>query len=268
MIIYCTGCSHTEGVGLADNIIFPNDFPGEVHESKLNNVAWTNKRSELLLNSPFLFEQLRQENLKRAWPAYLSKITGHEVINGGVGGASILSIAMSLAYDLDELTEKKSTPDKVFVALPTISRIPILNKNPIPGYHTLAFKNVLPSFVGNVFKGYENYAKGYFESHSDEEMLTFYLYHCISIKHTVASITGSNPIFVKTYEFDDWKDIVSNSKIYLLKKYWDMLNFDSLSNQKSLNQFLDSSRVLLPDGHFKEYVHESFADYVNKTFLL
>ena len=267
MIIYCTGCSHTEGVGLADNIIFPDEYPGEVQESKLNNVAWTNKRSNLISKNPFLFEKLRQENMKKAWPSHLSSITGYKVINAGVGGASVLSIAMTMSYDLHELASKGQTPNKVFVALPTISRIPILNKHPIQGYHTLAFKNVLPSFIDNVFEGYERYAKGYFESHSDEEMLTFYLYHCVSIKHIVLSITGTEPIFVKTYEFNEWNDIVKESNIYLLKQYWEMLNFDALQSQKSLSQFLDSSRVLLPDGHFKEYVHKDFANYLKQTFL-
>jgi hypothetical protein len=267
MIVYCTGCSHTEGVGLADNVFFIDEYPGEVHSSRLDNVSWTNRRSELLAKNTFLFETLRQENLKRSWPSHLSAFIGNKVINGGVGGASIQSLSMSLMYDINEMIKEDETPGAVVVCLPTIHRIPLLNKNPIKGYNTLAFKNVLPCFLQNVFKGYERYCQGYFESHSDEEILTFYLYHCVAIKNFVKATVGVNPIFLKSYEFKEWEYIVESSNIYLLKSYWENLNFTDLMKQKALSSFVNESQLLLPDGHFPEYVHKDFASYINSKFF-
>lgn len=266
MTIYCIGCSHTEGTGLADYKFFQNDYPGEISLEQLDSVTWTNKRSKILFQNPVLFEMLRQENLKKAWPAHLSNFTGKKVINAGVGGASISSMSMSLLYDLDNLSKEQIEIDKVIVALPTVARLPLINKEPFEGYHTLAFKNVLPSFLDNVKNEYRNYCKGFFESHSDEEMLTFYFYHCLSIKNTVKTLTGKDPIFVATYDFTEWRDTISNSKIYLLHKYWEMLDFDRILDQQSFYSFSKNSK-LLPDGHFPEQVHKEFAKYIKDTFL-
>lgn len=266
MIIYCTGCSHTEGAGLADQYIFPDKFPGDIHRSSYS-VDWTNQRTGLLKQDPMLFEKLRQENLKRAWPAKLAEIKKCNVVNGGVGGASIVSIAMSLIHDLEQLIKDNQTPDIVLIGLPSVARIPILNKHPIKDYMPLAFKNVLPSFINSVSGDYKTYCESMLSSHSDEELLTFYLYHCIAIKNTVKVMTGKDPIFVKTVNSSGWETIVEKSNIFLLKQYWKSLNFSSFIAQKGLADFVDDTQMVLPDGHFKEYVHKSFAEYIATELL-
>lgn len=267
MIIYCTGCSHTEGAGLADAYIFPDDFPGDIRRNINGGVEWTNKRTSLLKQDPLLYEKLRQENLKRSWPAKLADLTNNKVINGGVGGASVTSMSMSLIHDLELMVKENQTPDLVLIALPSVARIPILNKNPIKDYMPLAFKNVLPSFIDNVSGDYKTYCQALLSSHSDEELLTFYLYHCISMKHTVKAITGKYPIFVKTVNSSGWEELVENSNIFLLKQYWNSLEFNKFVNLRGLETFLDETQMVLPDGHFKEYVHQAFAEYIAKELL-
>ena len=267
MLIYCAGCSQTEGSGLADAVVFPNDYPGEVDINKLDKVAWTNTRSNLLLKDPFLFERLRQENLKRAWPAQLERITGHTVINGAVGGASIQSMAMTLVHDLENLIHSNQIPNEVIIGTTSIERIPLLNLYPISNYTTLAFKNVMPSFLSNIEKRYARYCEEYWTSHADEEMLTFYLYHCVMMKNYVISKIGKPPIFVKTVLTYDWEKIVNNSNVFLLKEYWNLLNFKDLIQEKSIGEFAVPHNIVLPDGHFKEDAHIKFAEYVAEAHL-
>lgn len=267
MIIYCTGCSHTEGAGLADHYIFPDNFPGDIRRDSSYGVDWTNKRTALLKQDPLLYEKLRQENLKRSWPAKLATVTKNKVINGGVGGASVTSISMSLIHDLELLARENQTPDLVLIGLPSVARIPILNRNPIKDYMPLAFKNVLPSYIDSVSGDYKHYCQALLASHSDEELLTFYLYHCIAMKNTVKAMTGKDPIFVKTVDSSGWEELVENSNIFLLKQYWNSLDFSKFVKQHGLETFLDETRMVLPDGHFKEYVHQAFAEYIAKELL-
>jgi hypothetical protein len=267
MLIYCAGCSQTEGSGLADAVVFPNEYPGDVDINKLSRVSWTNTRSSLLSKDPFLFEKLRQENLKRAWPAHLERITGHTVINGAVGGASIQSMSMTLIHDIEKLIQSGQVPNEVIIGITSIERISLLNLYPINDYTTLAFKNVMPSFVSNIEKRYARYCEEYWTSHSDEEMLTFYLYHCVMMQNYVISKIGKPPIFVKTVLTHDWESIVTTSNIFLLKEYWNLLNFKDFVQSKGLEEFAEPPNIVLPDGHFKENAHERFAKYISEVYL-
>jgi hypothetical protein len=268
MLIYCTGDSYTEGSGLADAVMFPDDFPGLIDNANPDSASksiWTNKRSSLIARDAFVFEKLRQENLKRAWPSQLANITGHKVINGGVGGATMQSMAMTLIHDIESIISQNNTIDKVFISLTGIERIPILNTYPIKDYIPLAFNHALhPKFLGHVGVKYHGYCNGFWESHSPEEMLTFYLYHCINMKNYVLYKTGITPMFLQSKP-NAWEEIVQQSHIFLLKEYWEMLEFNKLNSYKSLSDFSDSVR--LPDGHFREESHKAFATYIGDEFL-
>ncbi len=267
MTIYCIGCSHTEGSGLADYKFFQNDYPGEMISNQDEAIKWTYIRNKLLTQTPFLFEKLRQENLKKAWPAKLEKITNCEVINGAYGGAGITSLLMTTLYDLDMLSREGKQTKLVIVALPSMHRVPLVNRYPIKGYNPLAFKNIFPSMVDTAPEEYKEYCKSFYSSHSEEEILTFYLSQCLALKNVVKNITGKNPIFVNIFSIRKWKSIVDESNIFLLKHYWKMLEFDSILEQRTMESFLKDDQLMLPCGHFKEDVHEAFADYINSTFL-
>jgi hypothetical protein len=114
---------------------------------------------------------------------------------------------------------------------------------------------------------YQTYCRSFYSSHSDEEILTFYLSQCVALKSIVKNITGKDPIFTNIFSIAKWKSIVDESNIFLLKHYWEMLKFDNILEQKNMESFLNDDQLMLPCGHFKETVHEDFAKYIKTTFL-
>jgi len=266
MLIYCTGDSHTEGAGLYDKIAFPDDYPGDISVTD-SIMPWSKRRAELCGANPLIFEKIRQENLKRSWAGKISDITGHTVVNGGIGGASILSMSMNLVYDIERLIKEGRTPDCVIIGLTTDARIPIINTHPIHGYTPTSITNAVPNNSLYIPKKFNNYCNEYWASHTDEEMLTFYLYHCVSMKNYVYARTGKYPIFANTIRVQKWKSIEQNTLIFLLKEYWNMLDMDNILSRRSLESFSDPMGIVLADGHFKENAHEGFAKYIADTYL-
>jgi hypothetical protein len=264
-MIYCTGDSFTDGTGLADKILFV-EYPGDIKETD-SIVPWSMKRMELFSSQILLFEQSRQENLKLAWPSKLGKLANNPIVNGAVSGASIDSISMGMIHDIEKLKKQSQTPTHVFIGLTGVGRIPIINTHPIDGFVPSAVTNAMCGHSTYVPSKYNSYCNGYWQSHSDAEMLTFYLYHCVCMKNYVYATTGNYPVFLVTNKtVDQWKQWVTDSSIFLLKEYWELLDMDSVLAEPSLWSF-NTDKIFLADGHYPEQAHDKFAEYLYNKYL-
>lgn len=266
MLIYCTGDSFTDGTGLSDSRLF-EEYPGDIIAGE-SNIPWSKKRSEIFSSNILLFEKSRQENLKLAWPAKIAELTNYEVINGAVSGASIVSISMGLMHDIEKLVAQGKTPNKVFIGLTSCERVPIINTHPIENFMPSAITNAIPNHASYVPEKYKSYCDQYWMSHTDEEMLTFYMYHCVCMHNYVYAKTGTYPVFLNTSRgIINWHLWVKNSSIFLLKEYWKILNADRILEQHSLEGFNSPKNTVLADGHYKESAHLGFAQHLVKEYL-
>jgi hypothetical protein len=273
MFLYFGGCSYTEGSGLADHEIFPDIYPGNYSDYKLaENIrdSWVDTRFDIIKKDNELFNNLTIKNNNKAYPAKIGKLLNANVMNGGIGGNSIFGILVKTIHDLTELIKTNNIPDHVFIGLTTTGRIPIINtntlakeNNPRNWIHTLTASHLVKA--GEKF---EKYAQEYWKSHTDEQMLTTYLYYCFSIKNYVKNITGKDPIFLNVAFGHGSYLTAANSNLPILKEIWNLLEFNKLSHHQNLTSFATHSiNRYVADGHWNEDAHDNFANHVVEKFL-
>jgi len=124
---------------------------------------------------------------------------------------------------------------------------------------------ILPAWV-HIDKGrYVNYAKEFWKSHSDEEMLVFYFYQCLAIKNYVQARLGKDPIFLNTCV--NWyrnHDMAEASVLPILKHVWNLLDIKYVNSNPELGYFSDG---FVADGHYTETAHIGFAKYIAQKYL-
>ena len=268
-MIYTNGDSFTEGLGLSDYSVIA-EYPGhfkylktdpEWSDPKYNamKLEWVTLRSNILKDA-ILSLKYKKENASKAWPSRLADILKTDVINSAVGGASIFEIASKTLYDLNQLVNvQKIIPDRVLIGLTSNSRLSFIGQQ-VKSYAVYQLEDIP--------KKYQNYAKEYWGSHTDEEILTMYLYHCLTIKNTVKTLTGKDPVFLNTsFNFFQNKSIVDQSKIILLKDYWNQLGFDLVSDQPSIMDFATDEYQWTPCGHVTEEVHKKYAKHIAINYI-
>jgi hypothetical protein len=267
MFLYFGGCSYTEGQGLADYAMFPNDYPGDYAtlEDALKS-GWVDARQKLLGHDKIIRYKLIEENNNRAYPAHLGKIINARVLNHGVAGNSMFGIMVRTIHGLNELVKANDVPDQVFIGLTTIERIPVLNIETDPEDRRWTF-TLTPSHIKAGDK-FEKYAREYWMVHTDEQLLTTYLYHCLSIKNYVKLVTGKDPIFLDTASFrNNYYEIVKNTRMPQLKEVSELLDLDNIFNHTSLGSFARNDVRFVADGHWTEHAHVQFANHLAETFF-
>lgn len=268
MFLYFNGDSHTEGAGLADSYFF-DDYPGDVAPGTfiLFDRTWISKRDKHLANDDTLFFRLRDANLELGYPSQLKKLIGCEVQNGAVGGSGMFSIMVRTIHDLESLAKEGKIPDKVFIGLTTKERLGIINDEKWRDDNTIWVQTAMPITIDCLLPKYRKYATAYWESQSDVQLLLIFLYQCLSIKYAVKSITGKDPIFLNTsILWENNKTLVETSNNTMLKEVWQLLNFDNIDNQTSLQHF--GFRIgQVADGHFSEEAHIRYAKYLANNFF-
>jgi hypothetical protein len=87
------------------------------------------------------------------------------------------------------------------------------------------------------------------------------------MKNYVYATTGNYPVFLVTNKtVDQWKQWVTDSSIFLLKEYWELLDMDSVLAEPSLWSF-NTGKIFLADGHYPEQAHDKFAEYLYNKYL-
>lgn len=264
MLIYANGDSLTEGVGLSDHIVFP-EYPGN-RQLHVKVTDWPVVRDDLSRQRG-LVDYLRNENKKRSWPTYLGKILDADVINEAIGGSSIFGILTRTIHDLEQLTIQGRIPDYVLIGLTSKERIPIINRMPDKNNDDRWTYTAHPRYFDHLDPTYRKYAKEYWRTLNDEELLIFFLYHCLHIKNYVKNKIGKDPIFLDTIDFfPKHKNIIENTESPLLKEVWGLLNFNEISSQISFTN-INTFSVTTACGHWIEDVHKVYATYIADNLI-
>lgn len=265
MLIYVNGDSFTDGVGIADSELFP-EYPGHYRSYDELPRTWPAVRDDLV-NSRNMREQLRMENRARCWATHLGKLLNAKVINEAVGGSSMFAILTRTVHDLEELAKNNQIPDYVIIGLTSEERVPIINTTPPIQNDDYWIQTGHPSHINSLNSKYKKYAIEYWNSHSDEEMLLFFLYECLHLKNYVKLKTGKDPVFLNTSNGSGrYKNIINKTRIHLLKEAWDLAEFDNVANQ---SKFLDIAQKhgITACGHFLHEANIEYAEYIKKNIL-
>lgn len=268
MFLYFNGDSHTEGAGLADADMFP-DYPGDFApgQFKLFDKSWIDKRQSHVDRDSQVYFKMREANLRLAYPARIQQLLNCEIYNGAVGGSGMFATMVRTMYDLEKFVEEDRIPNQVIIGLTTKERLGIPNDQDYRDDVTVWVQTAMPVTLSHLDPKFQKFATAYWTSHSDEQLLILFLYQCLSIKYTVKSITGKDPIFVNTSSiWEKTHDLAENTNNSMLKSVWKLLNFDTIIKQTSLQEIgFRSGQVA--DGHFVKEAHTEYAKYLVNHIL-
>lgn len=267
MLIYFNGDSFTDGVGLGDAVVFPEHYPGNWPSyNKVAGKEWPPLRIHLTKENN-LDQVLRFENRKRCWATHLGKYLDAEIINEAVGGSSMLGILTRTIHDLETLVKSNRIPDQVIIGLTSIERVPLINPNPALAEDDYWLHTAHPAHLAHLNPTYKKYVTEYWKSHSDAEMLTFFVYQCMHLHHYVKLVTGKPPLFLNTSNtFHLCPGFVDEAKLPLLTEAWQLLDFDDVAERKSLSNIAQHTQYT-SCGHFTEEGNIAYAKYVAKEFF-
>lgn len=274
MFLYFNGDSHTEGAGLTDHIFVPG-CPADslTQPTPKNKLEWLNIRYEIFIKNPKLASLVSEENKKFSYTGRLGKILNAEVWNNAMGGSSIFGTYTRTVRDLQKFSETGNIPNFFFIGLTTLDRIPLINK---PEYQDERkwITSIMPWMLSGYKdktqsqEKYQEYARYYWASHTDEDMLTFYLYHCLSIKNAIKSMVGKDTIFLNTS--DQWEytvELVKNTKSIIIKELWDILKFDEISHREHSLSHFGLQHGFAPCGHYTQNGHIEYAKHLAKKYF-
>jgi hypothetical protein len=274
MFLYFNGDSQTLGTGVADHLFFEN-YPGHFHDLDKNKQLagnWVRSREEYINKTGGdLRKKLDLENSQRAWPGQLGNILNAEVHNNAVGGSCIFSIYTRTVRDLEKFIRVNKIPDYVFIGLTTIERISMIYQdeyNLDRDNERSWVSTIMPFSVGIWDRKFQNYAYSHWDCHTDEDLLIFYLYQCLSIKNAVKSVIDREVIFVNTVnQWDTYTSIVKSTNSIMLKEIWAKLDFDSISPREYSLAHFGCEHGFVADGHFTEKGHREFAKFMASKYF-
>jgi hypothetical protein len=272
MDIYCNGDSFTAGEELLDHIL-----PGWPGYRKTGSILvkdtdhqWADirkKKAHVVFGS---IEYYLEKQKEKSWAGQLCKINKNiSVINGAVGGSSVIGIANRTIANLIKYRNKKF--DFIFIQLTSPNRIGFYNSNLSENYfmkeHPIGHIDKFPPLEQEI-------AKKYILCYTDKEFAIQYLYAVIGLKHAVYGLTGQYPIFLSSHKI--WKDYIT---LPLLKD-------EKLSNNEIIKILIEDSGILdIPDDnimedvqiknnflhtpglHFEPRCHEEFAKVLYNKYI-
>lgn len=264
MLIYVNGDSFVAGAGLADHKLFA-ECPSQIPVGEFRDSNWPNTRYNLSKKRQ-LIEVLDNTNREMAWPSHLQRILGNRVLNSAMPGSSIHGIVQRTIYDIEKLIYKNQIPDYVLIGITGIDRVMLVNTDPQPDPKEW-IQSALPNRYKNTSELKQKYLLAYWQAHTDEELLIFFLRECLFLKSYINSKIGKDPIFLNTSGI--WKpilEIVKHTKLDILTSLWNMLNFNSVFVYKALGDY-GNKYPKCADGHWSEPAHIEYAHYVAETFI-
>ncbi len=272
MNIYCNGDSFTAGEELLDHIL--PDWPGYRSTGSIlvkdTDYQWLYVRRKKAYDVFGSIEQLLKKEKEESWAGQINKIDNNiSVINGAIGGSSIIGIANRTIIDLTNYRDKKF--DFVFIQLTSPNRIGFYNSNLPENYflkeHPIGHIDKFPPLEREI-------AKKYVLCYSNKEFSIQYLYTLNGLKHAVYGLTGKYPIFLSSHKI--WKEYIidpllkdeklsNNETIQCLIKDSGILNIsddDIMEDIQIKNKFLHT-----PLLHFEPQCHKEFAKIIYNKYI-
>jgi hypothetical protein len=286
MLVYCNGDSYTAGVNLNDSMIpnYPGSFTKDELISKINEITefqnikskyyhkYVNYNDVLNGNTDLTFYDEQTPGLllfsgchnilekKNAFPSELEKLDNSiKTINSAVPGASMGGICNRTILDLLELQSKNVRVDKVIIQLTSPGRYEIYDSN---------YPNFMFDRPVHQFRFIEDCGIGdaVILKYSNADFLIKYLYHLISLKETVRSITGHLPILIDSINGEMIQADIKHTRRYIQENNNSQISvFDSLVTHSLINStqwlmMLDAAanvkRPYAHDGHLSAEVHK------------
>jgi hypothetical protein len=272
MNIYCNGDSFTAGEELLDHVLvgWPGYRPTGSILVKDTDHQWGSRRrrqASIVFGST---ENVLKKQKEQSWAGQLTEINNTiSVINGAVGGSSIVGIANRTIADLTKHQNKKF--DFVFIQLTSPNRIGFYNSNLPENYfmkeHPIGHIDKFPPLEQEIAKKYILY-------YSDKEFSIQYLYTVVGLKHAIYGLTGQYPIFLSSHKI--WKDYITNpllkdknlandEMIQILIKDSGILDIpdeDIMEDIQIKNNFLHT-----PELHFEPQCHKEFAKLIYNKYI-
>lgn len=265
--LYFNGDSNTAGTGLSDYKFF-KEYPGDsvkqpstdsLHKWQITLSKWYAQTNETFVR------QQHYMNQKFSYAGKIGKLLNYEVFNGSVGGSSMFTITNRTIHDLTVLKSQNKIPDQVIIGLTSKERLTKIlpTKNNDPAGWTSGVSTQWIDLDNRYDFNFKNYAKNFWVSHTDVDILILFLWQCISLKHAVKSLTGKFPIFLRTLHEgnNSMQDLYRNNRHPMLDEAWNILNFDEIYNQKSIREF-GNQYGFVADGHCNVKASEEYAKYI------
>lgn len=287
MLVYCNGDSYTAGVNLSDEMIpnYPGNFTRAELTSKINAITeFQNSKSKCyhkyvnyndVLNgntdltfyddpAPGLILFSGVHNIlekQNAFPFELEKLNNSiKTINSAIPGASMGGICNRTILDLLELQSKNVRVDKVIIQLTSPGRYEIYDSDH-PNFMfdrpVHQFRSIKDCGIGDAV----------ILKYSNADFLLKYLYHLISLKETVRSITGHFPILIDSINGEMIQADIKHTRCYIQENnnnsqlpVFDSLVTHSMIESTQWLMMLDAAakvkRPYAHDGHFSAEVHK------------
>lgn len=295
MLVYCNGDSFTAGVHLSDHVYpkFPGTFTRDELKTKSAEIA-----QFVDVKTKYDRKFVRQDDLKNrtdhleffdtmepgrnivqncineleklyAYPAEIELLDSSiKTYNKGVPGASIGGICQRTILDLLELKSKNITVDAVVIQLTSIGRYEIYDFNhsyfildrPLGYFKTSKLDQQISDAITLKYTDYDYVIK--------------FLYHLITLKETVLSITGKLPILIDSMNGEHTQGLIKTTREHIkivcpdsLEKF-DLLVEHSMINtahhmlMSNLAQQIERPYVF--DGHYSAEVHKLTAQELIK----
>lgn len=287
ILIYCNGDSYTAGVNLSDSMIpnYPGSFTRDELTSKINTITefqnikfeyyhkYVNYNDVLSGNTDLTFYDKQTPGLllfsechnflekQNAFPSELEKLDNSiKTINSAVPGASMGGICNRTILDLLELRSKNVRVDKVIIQLTSPGRYEIYNCNQ-------------PSFIFDrpvhQFSSIDDCGIGdaVILKYSNADFLIKYLYHLISLKETVRSITGHLPILIDSINGEMIQADIQHTRHYIQENnnnsqvpiFDSLVKHSTIYSTRWLMMLEAANKIEKPyahDGHFSAEVHK------------
>jgi hypothetical protein len=272
MNIYCNGDSFTAGEELLDHILI--GWPGYRTTGSIlvkdADHQWKDVRRKKGSIAYGSIEYYLEKQKEQSWAGQLNKINNSiSVINGAIGGSSIIGIANRTIADLTKHRDKKF--DFVFIQLTSPNRLGFYNSALSETYF------MTESPIGHIEKfapPEKEIAKKYVLCYSDKEFAIQYLYTVVGLKHAIYGLTGQYPIFLSSHKI--WENYITSP----------LLKDEKLSNNEIIKILIEDSGILdIPDDnimedvqiknnflhtpglHFEPRCHEEFAKVLYNKYI-
>lgn len=285
-IIYCNGDSFTAGVSLCDYI-----FPGYLGSFTKAELISSKKEIKKFINTKDFYCQEKYVEYYKILEGstdlifydnyanglvhlvgchkflekkhtYLTEMERLDptilTINNAVAGASMGGICNRTILDLLSMRDKGIHIERVIIQLTSLMRYEIYDStNDMLMYDRPIgnFMNQKDNAIGNaVMLKYTNY-----------DFVIKFLYHLVSIKETVTSITGKPPIIIDScnghivYELRMARDYICENNNKNLHVFDSLIEHSMINNARFDYMLTFSEQVHLPfsyDGHYSEDVHK------------
>jgi hypothetical protein len=288
MLVYCNGDSFTAGVHLSDHVYpgFLGDFTREELTTRASEIKRFMETKAEYAEKFVIADELKNRTdrleffdklgpgMNRVFGA-INELEKHysytaelelldssiKTINNAVAGASMGGICQRTLLDLLELKSKNIKVDTVVIQLTSVGRYEIYDAN----YSYFLLDRPLGYFKSNNEHD-KRISDAVTLKYSNYDLTIKFLYHLITLKEAVLSMTGKLPVLIDSMNSEHTVGLIQSSRAHIKIVNPDSLDkFDLLVEQSMINtahhmfMFDLAKQVERPyshDGHYSQAVHK------------